>query len=378
MNTASSLSAWRTNSTHASRRNKKERFMARKSELQTKFEAAIEKGLESNSAGERTAALKAAADLLNPNLGELQTRIKQAEDRLDEAKNSLKEIIAERDALLAEMSALREQAAKVGPLETELADLKVNFDARVAEMRNELVGEATQQRFKAEAAERRANETLATAQSRFGQAGLQVLLDYVKTIIEQNHIAEPTPESLPTGISSLILTAWGHSPIKAQLMLAYAKTFREPSANFKQQLLKILLGDLPSWPATYQPESEDGLPLPPIETPQSIETIPNLPERREVLVAMASKWNVLTEVQRLADDERARHQGRFLLAHQTALAAQERDLQTRGYGRTEISAEPVSATGYDGPCLDPDNCCCPKHNGARTRFRNSLDGVVEE
>jgi hypothetical protein len=313
--------------------------MARKSELQTKFEAAIEKGLESDSAGERTAALKAAADLLNPNLGELQTRIKQGEDRLDEAKNSLKEITAERDGLVARVAELQPLADRLPAVEAELSTLKADNDQWKEEQVKLLVADAQQQRFKAERAERQANATLIEAQSRFGQAGLQILLDEVAKIVEQNRIPEPELVSLPAGISPLFLTLWGYTPTRARIALGYAQSYKEPSEGFRQQLLRVMLASLP----TYEGASPS-------------ETIIDRDIKQAVLTAMAQKWNVLTAVQREFEQIQSQRQGEFIRHNTMMLAAQQSDLAVQGYGRTEIGVAEPSVTGYSGP--HDENCVC--------------------
>src|ERR1700678_551326 len=107
-------------------------LMPRKSrvdELREKYEAAIEKGLVSESAAERTQALVQAGNLLSPALGELRDEIKSLTKRLGEAETALKAVVTERDPAqgvlcLAIQSALQGSAAKA-----ELADLRMNFDS---------------------------------------------------------------------------------------------------------------------------------------------------------------------------------------------------------------------------------------------------------
>jgi uncharacterized phage infection (PIP) family protein YhgE len=314
--------------------------MSRKSELQEKFEIALKKGLESESAVERTAAIKATADMLNPNLGELQTQVKQAQDRLDEAKNSLKEITAERDTLAAKAAELQPLADRIPAVELELADMRTNFDARIAEARKELVSEAQQERFKAERAERAANTKMAEAESRFGQAGLQLLLDQVKKIVEQAHIPEPDWASLPAGISPLFLTLWGYTPTRARIALGYAQSYKEPTEGFRQQLLRVMLASLPTY---------EGAPS---------ETIADRDIKQAVLTAMAQKWNVLTGVQKEFEQIQSQRQGEFIRHNTMMLAAQQSDLAVQGYGRDPIRVEPEqsSVTGYSGP--HDENCVC--------------------
>src|ERR1700677_2727368 len=104
----------------AAQKYRKETNMPRKSkidELRDKFEVALNKGLESESAVERTAAIKATADMLNPNLTDLQKQLKQAEDAREAAESALKAVVTERDTaqailVIAIQSALQVPAVK--------------------------------------------------------------------------------------------------------------------------------------------------------------------------------------------------------------------------------------------------------------------------
>jgi hypothetical protein len=358
--------------------------MPRKSrvdELREKFEAAIEKGLVSESAAERTQALRSAGDMLNPNLTDLQKQFKQAEDAREAAESALKTAQTALDAANAELGPLREQAAKFVTMETEYVDLKTNLDARIAAMRDELVAEAQRHSWDAQRSENSAKETLKTAQAQFGARGQQILLDEVKRIFEENHIAEPDPARLPKGISPLYLTLFGHSPIKAQLVMAFAKTFPEPTDGFKEALYKVLATGLPVSPTLVMPSVDEQLKdenAQPRYVYPELKEIPDLAERRAVLTAMATKFGCLQEIQDRVDQRRAEILAQQYQENTDSLHRQEQDLARKGYGRSEIGVVKPSPTSFTGECIDPANCCCPKHNGTPARFRNSLEGVVEQ
>ena len=308
--------------------------MPRKSktdELREKFEAALHKGLESESAVERTAAIKATADMLNPNLTDLQKQVKQAEDAREAAEGALKTAQTALDAANAELTPLREQVAKFAPMETEYADLKANFDAKIAEARKELVEEAQQHEWKAVRAENAAKETLANAQSQYAARGQQILLDEVKRIIEENHIPEPVIETLPKGISPLFLTIWGNSPIRAQLMLSYSKTFPEPSEEYRQTLIRYLKATLPL-------QQFAGM-----EPPALVE---HLHDKIEALRSLGQKWpGVLADIEQEFTQLQIERQADFLRTHTANMIAKEHDSALRGEGRTPISVKPASITG---------------------------------
>lgn len=249
---------------------------------------------------------------------------------------------AELAAANTELATLREQVAKVAPLEAELADLRTNFDSKIVEARKELVSSAQEHEWKAARAENAAKETLQDAQRQFGARGQQILLDFVQTLVEQFNIPEPDPSALPNGISPLVLTLWGHSAVRAQLMIAYAKSFPEPSDNFKQTVLRFM----------SRPDST-----------------PDFNVRREVLIAMAVKWSVFNELQRITDAKDLQRRADFLRNSNAILQRTEMELTRKGYGRTEIGHEEQSPTGYTGECIDPEHCACPKHNGLPQHLR---------
>lgn len=319
--------------------------------LQEAFELSIKRGLVSTNAAVQTQALKNAGDLLTPALGELRAEISELKRKLTAAEEALPAVVAERDTLAAKVAELEPTALRLPAIEAELAELKASFDARLSEARTELVADAQKKLWDAQRAEHAAKDTLTEAQAKFGRAGLQLLLDEVKKIVEQHSIPEPAPETLPNGISPLILTAWGHRPVRATYMLTYAKSFPEPSEDFKQTLFRVLRAGLPQHEGMSQSDP-----------------IPDLAVKREVLTAMARSWNVLDEVQRRVDDEAVQRQAEFLRNHYAQMHAAEQDAALRGEGRSPIGeVEPVSITGYTGP--HPTECACPKCNGVPAHLR---------
>src|SRR5580692_2255584 len=224
--------------------------------LQQVYEEAVKKGLTSSSASERTQALAQAGAMLTPTLGELRAKIKELEDAREAAEDALKTVTTEHDTaqailVIALQSALQGSAAKA-----ELAALKTDFDARVADARKELVSEAQAHEWKALRAENATKDRVAEAESKFDKAGLQLLLDEMKKIVEQYKVPEPALATLPKGISSLILTCWNHSPAYATVALAYAR-YTEPTEEFKQQLYRVLATGLPVVPTVVMPAWND-------------------------------------------------------------------------------------------------------------------------
>jgi hypothetical protein len=237
------------------------------------------------------------------------------------------------DAANLELTTLREQVAKVAPLETELAVLIAgNAEWRAAQHKL-LVSENQQYAWDVERSKNAARETLESAQAQFGARGQQILLDFVQKLVEQFHIPEPNPSALPNGISPLVLTLWRHHHVKAQIMLAYAKSYPEPNEAFKNTLFRILLEGLPQ-----------------VEGAKS-DPILDIAVKREVLIAMARSWNVLDEVTRRVDAEQIQRQAAILRTHYADMHAQELESIRRGEGRTPIAvAEPQTTDSrfWDG------------------------------
>jgi len=293
----------------------------------------------------------------------LREEIAELKRKLATAEESLSPVTTERDVLLAEVSGLREQAAKFAPMETEYVDLKTNFDARILDARKELVAEAERHSWDAQRARNEMKFQLDEAREKFGQAGLQLLLDETKKIIEQYKVPEPDPASLPHGISNLYLTLWGRTPRYASVAMAFAH-ITEPTPAFKEQVYKVLSVGLPISPTLIMPSVDEQLrnenAQPHYVYPKR-DPVPDLAERREVLTAMAIKFNCLDEVQARVDQKHAEIIGQQRQENTASLQRQQTDLARMGYGRSEIAAPvPVSNVPLSEHGLA---CSCPLCGG---------------
>jgi hypothetical protein len=275
-------------------------------------------------------------------------------------------VVTERDTLAARVAELEPLVAQVA----ELATLKADMDSWKAEQRKALVAEAERHSWDSQRAENRTKDTLAEAQEKFGQAGLQLLLDEVKKIVEQYNIPEPDPVRLPKGISCLYLTLWGRTPKYARVALAFAQ-FTEPTRRFKEELYKVLSVGLPVSPTVIHPAWDDENAETTYVYPKP-DVIPDLAARREVLTAMAIKFGCLGEVQ---DRVNQRHAEILAQQHQentASLQRQQEDLARMGYGRSEIAAPaPVSNVPVSEHVL---GCCCRACGGNAVR-NDSLEEV---
>jgi hypothetical protein len=338
------------------------------------YQDAVKRGLESNVAAERVAAIKAYADERNPNITEMKDKVKIAEDRAAKAEANLVPVVTERDQAqgvlcIAVQAALQGSAAKA-----ELTDLRMNFDSKVAGMRQELVAEAQAREWKAQRSESEARDTLQSAQRQFSNKGLEALLDAMRNLVKSNNIPEPDIWSLPPNVNPLLLTLWPDwTPIKASLFVGFMKSYPEPTEPFKQALECCLKARLPVHsrgmliPLERLGIAPDPMPSELSSGPKPIE---HLAEKIEVLTMMAQRWpGVMEEIQRRVDEEQVRRAADAMRQQTYELSAQQQELARQGYGRSEIGVQEKSATGYEGECIDPANCCCPKHNGLPAHLR---------
>jgi hypothetical protein len=351
--------------------------MPRKSkidELRDRFEAALQKGLESESAVERTAAIKATADMLNPNLTDLQKQAKKAEEDREAAESALKTAQTALDAANAELGPLREQAAKFVTMETEYVDLKTNFDARIAAMRDELVAEAQRHSWDAQRAENSATEKLREADNKVSASGWTELRKTLAELIARHGIPQPDFWATSATMPAAFWQLWGWSDTKARIYTAYKSGYKQPTEAFKSHAYRILTEGLPIFPMLIQ-QTENG--PQPIYPEREQKGIADLGVRTECIREMCQRFNCWEEIQSRVDERQAAELGQHLRNTANSLQVQEQDLSRRGYGRSPVAVQPESATNFTGECIDPANCCCPKHNGTPARFRNSLDGVEE-
>jgi hypothetical protein len=275
-------------------------------------------------------------------------------------------VVAERDTLAARVAELEPLVAQVA----ELATLKSDVDAWKAEQRKALVAEAERHAWDAQRAENNTKYKLDEAQEKFGQAGLQLLLDEMKKIVEQYNIPEPDPASLPRGISSLYLTLWGRTPKYARVAMAFAQ-ITEPTPRFKEQLYKVLSVGLPVLPTVVMPAWDDPNAEVRYNYPKP-DAVPDLAERREVLIAMATKFGCLAEVEDRVDQRHAEILAQQHQENTASLQRQQEDLARMGYGRSEIAAPaPVSNVPVSEHVL---GCCCRVCGGNAVR-NDSLEEV---
>jgi len=305
----------------------------------------------------------------------LRTEIAELKKKLATAEETLSPVTTERDTLLTEVSALREQAVKFATMETELADLKSNFDAKISEARKELVFEAQQHRWASERAANQAKYTADEVREKFGQAGLQLLLDEMKKVVEQFNVPEPDPANLPKGISAMYLTLWNRTPAHARVALAFAR-YTEPTQAFKEQVYKVLATGLPVSPTLIMPSVDEQLrnenAQPHYVYPKPDE-VPDLAERREVLTKMATKFGCLQEIQDRVDLRRAEILGQQRQENTASLQRQQEELARMGYGRSEIAEpQPVSSLPVSEHVL---GCCCKLCGGNGVR-NDSLEEIV--
>jgi hypothetical protein len=336
--------------------------MARQTELQKAYEAALLKGLTSDIAAERVASIKAVSDRENPALGELTTKLKQCEDRLDEAKSSLKETQTAFEAATAELATLRPQVERGLTAEAELSTLKATNDEWKAEQVKLLTADAQRKLWDAQRAERAAQETMKSAQRQFSSSGLELLMTSMSELITSHNIPAPDIWNLPKNFNPLFLTLWpGWTRIKASLFVSFMKSYPAPSEGFKQALERCLTERLPIHnngpviPLALLGIEPDPTVTAPRNEPKVIE---HLAVKIEVLTMMARHWDVFDEVQRRVEVEEVRRHAQALQNNAAYLQAQENFLAERGYGKeTSVGTEePSSVTGYEGP-HDKD-CVC--------------------
>jgi hypothetical protein len=343
--------------------------MAKQTDLQKAYEAALLKGLTSDTAAERVAAIKAVSDRENPALGELTTKLKQAEDRLDEAKSSLKEITTERDTLAAKVVELQPLADKAGELDT----LRAENETWKADARKELVSMAQQERFKAEATLRAAEEKLHEADNKVSASGWTELRKTLADLLAQHSL--PMPDFWSTSsdtMPSAFWTLWGWSPAKAKIFTAYKASYKSATESFKAQAYKILTSSgLPSFPI-FQRQSEDGSQQ--LEYAPQVE-IPDLGVHRECLLEMAQRFGCAREIQQRVEQKQLEIMGRHLQQNAVVLEAQQISLSQQGYGR-QAQDRPAQApiTGFTGDC--PALCVCERCNPGR-RLATSIDPIEE-
>jgi len=335
--------------------------MARINKEQAVTNALREEGLkiigsDKSTSTEKMHWSKLLFDMQDVTKQELTVQVKQAEDAREAAETALKTVQTALDVANAKVVELEPSALRLPGLEAELSTLKTANDEWKAEQHKLLVAEAQQCKWDAQRAEREAKEALKTAQAEFTKKGYDALLDAMRDLVAANKIPQIDIWNLPKNVNPLFLTLWpGWSPTKAQYFVALTQGYPEPTESFRQMLIRCLTAALPIY---------GGIKPDPVE---------NLAVKTEVLLMMCQqpRWNgVLEAAQRQVTEEQIHRQAEFMRMHYADLAAAQHASSLRGEGRTEINVQPQeSVTGYQGECIDPEHCACPKHNGLPPHLR---------
>ena len=280
-------------------------------------------------------AAKATSDLLTMHVAEveaesredriapLRDEIKELTRALKAAEETLEPMTAERDALLTEVTALREQVTTLTPVQDQLnAMIAENADWKKAQHAL-LVGENQQRCWDAQRAENAAKEIREQNQLLFSSSRQEALMTEMARLVERHNIPMPDIWNLPKGTNPLLLTLWGWDRLKAGYFIALTQGYPEPTEAFRQLLFKHLKAGLPIHGAAPDPIEHLGVKL-------------------EVLRMMAARWpGMMESAQRQVDEIEAQERGQALLNNNLLLADQQRELAMRGYGRSEIGQPEV-------------------------------------
>ena len=312
-------------------------------------------GSDKSTSTEKMHWSKLLFDMQDVTKQELTVQFKQAEDRLDEAKSSLKETADALTAANAKVAELQPLADKAGELDT----LRAENETWRAEQVRLLTADAQQQRFKGERAERAAAEKLHEADNKVAASGWAELRSTLAELISLHSVPMPSFWETSATMPSAFWTLWGWSPTKARIYSAYKFSYDSPNELFKQQVYKILTAGLPAFhsPSEYQPE------------------IPDLGERRACLIEMAERFGCLREIQKRVDQKQTEILGEHLQQTASNLEAQQIRLSQQGYGRELINVQPEeSATGCPPGEPHLEGCQCPIH--APSSRRTSIEEVI--
>jgi hypothetical protein len=240
---------------------------------------------------------------------------------------ALTEVTTERDGLLTEVIALREQVAASAPLQEKIDTMIVGQAEWKKEQHALLVSESQQYAWRAERAESAAKEKLESAQRQFSETGLEALIEEMRKLVAQHNIPQPDIWNLSKGTNPFLLTLWGWDILKAKYFVALTQGYREPTEAFRQLLLRHLKAGLPIHGTVPDPIEHLGIKL-------------------EVMRMMASRWpGVMEQAQRQVDEIEAQERAQAMLNNNMRLAEQQTELARRGYGR-----EPI---GQPEPQADP-------------------------
>jgi len=301
-------------------------------------------------------AAELAAKTKEDSILPLRAEIVELKRAAKAAEEALSPVTAERDALLVEVSGLREQAEKSGPLQAQLDAMIAENAAWKAAQHELLVAENQRYCWDAERARNDANEKLKSAQRQFSTTGLEALLAEMRRLVEVHNIPQPDIWALPENVSPLLLELWGWPRIKAQIFVALTRGYPEPTESFRQLLIRCLAAALPIY---------EGRPPDPVE---------NLSTKLEVLRMMASRWpGVWESAQRQVDQVQVQRQALAMQNNVMSLAAQQQDLARMGYGREPIA---VQESASSIPLSEHVLGCCCKHCGGTGRPSDLWSGEI--
>jgi hypothetical protein len=189
-------------------------------------------------------------------IGPLRLEIKTLSKQVADTEASLIAMTAERDTLAAKIAELQPLADRLPVVDQELAALKSSFDARVAEMRAELVAEATAKLSKAEAAQRAASEMLKENERRFSAAGGAEFMERLTKLVEAHDIQLDFWSESPT-LSPSYYELFGWTPTKAKLWTGLRFSWQTDTEGFRQAALKAFIDAQPTYPGEGRREIPD-------------------------------------------------------------------------------------------------------------------------
>ena len=260
----------------------------------------------------------------------LRAEIVELKRKVAVADEALAPVTEEREALLAEVSTLREETVKSGPLREQLDKMIAENADWKKEQHKLLVAENQQYAWRSERAENAAKETIEANRRLFSSSGQEALMSEIARLFAVHNIPMPDIWNLPKGTNPLLLTLWGWSSIKSQYFVALTQRYPEPSDAFRQFLIKHLTAGLPIRGAMPDP-------------------IEHLPVKLEILRLMCSRWpGVMESAQRQVDEVQAQERAQAMLNNNLRLADQQTELARRGYGRDPIRVEAKNETADPG------------------------------
>ncbi len=261
-------------------------------------------------------------------VGPLRDEIAALKKSLAIADASMAAVTAERDALAVQVAELRPLADRLPAAESELAELRAQFDMRVADLRDELVAEAQRHFWDAQRAENAATEKLREADNKVSASGWRELRATVADLLAKHSVPMPDFWATSATMPSAFWTLFGWSEAKARIYTAYKAGYKEPTEAFKAHAYRILTEGLPTFPMLVQ-QTENG--PQPIYPEREQKPIADLGVRTECIREMCQRFNCLTEIQARVDERQADELGQHLRNTANSLQVQEQELSRLGY-----------------------------------------------